>query len=302
MTAQPGIFALGTTDHCHLELDAVPGTAARDLVEALAAVPGVLGATAGVNVVVALRPELWEQVRPGHAPADAAGWTEPLVGPDGFTMPATPHDAWVWVAGPDRSTVFDAAQEVAELTAPVAVVATEVTGWVYRRDRDLTGFVDGTENPGPLTAYAAACVTDGPGTGASLVLVQRWAHDSAAWEGLDVDAQERAMGRTKADSVELGEDVMPAEAHVARTKVERDGEEQQIVRRNVAYGGVTDHGTMFVGFSADRWRLHTMLERMAGVPDGVRCALTRYLTPVTGAYYTVPSLADLATFAPDEDD
>jgi putative iron-dependent peroxidase len=85
---------------------------------------------------------------------------------------------------------------------------------------------------------------------------------------------------------------------VARTLVERDGQEQEIFRRNVAYGGVTDHGTVFVGFAQDRWRLAEMLRRMAGVGDGVRCALTHYLTPVSGAFYTVPTVEALARYAP----
>ena len=80
--------------------------------------------------------------------------------------------------------------------------------------------------------------------------------------------------------------------------MERDGQEQQIFRRNVAYGGVTDHGTVFVGFAQDQWRLAEMLRRMAGVGDGVRCALTHYLTPVSGAYYVVPTVEGLARWAP----
>jgi len=91
---------------------------------------------------------------------------------------------------------------------------------------------------------------------------------------------------------------MPASAHVARTTLEVDGEEQQIFRRNIAYGTVGDHGTVFVGFSARQWRLAEMLRRMAGAADGVRCELTRYLTPLSGAHYTVPPVEALARFAP----
>src|SRR3954452_17527668 len=106
------------------------------------------------------------------------------------------------------------------------------------------------------------------------------------------------MGHTKPDSVELAEDVMPADSHVSRTVLEVDGREQHIFRRNVAYGGASDHGTAFVGFSRDQWRLEEMLRRLAGVGDGIRCALTRYVRPLTGSYYTVPSVEALARFAP----
>jgi putative iron-dependent peroxidase len=218
-------------------------------------------------------------------------------------MPATQHDAWVWVAGGDRTAVFDNARTVLAELAGTARVAAEVTGWLYRHDRDLTGFIDGTENPSLLSAARVAAVPDGaPGAGASIVLFQVWRHDTATWESLGVHGQEQMMGRTKADSVELDDDVMLPSAHVARTTVEVDGEERQIFRRNVAYGGVTDHGTAFVGFARDQWRLAEMLRRMAGATDGVRDGLTGFLTPLTGAYYTCPSVDALARFAPPDED
>ena len=171
-------------------------------------------------------------------------------------MPATQHDAWVWVAGGDRTAVFDNARAVLAALRGVATVGHEVTGWLYRHDRDLTGFIDGTENPSLLTAAEVATVPAGePGAGASVVLYQRVAARQRDLGVAGQVGQEMSMGRTKADSVELPEDVMLPSAHVARTTVERDGEEQQIFRRNVAYGGVTDHGTAFVGFAQDRWRL-----------------------------------------------
>lgn len=96
------------------------------------------------------------------------------------------------------------------------------------------------------------------------------------------------MGRNKTDSAEL-EDKAP-DSHVARNDQDEFG---KIFRRNMAYGTVTDHGTMFVGFSSDQGRLVRMLENMAGVSDGVRDALTYFATPLTGAYYFIPSLQDL---------
>jgi putative iron-dependent peroxidase len=135
-----------------------------------------------------------------------------------------------------------------------------------------------------------------------VVLFQVWRHDTGAWEGIGRHRQELAMGRTKADSIELSDEDMPPSAHVARTTVERDAAEQQIFRRNVAYGGVTDHGTAFVGFARDQWRMAEMLRRMAGVGDGIRCALTDYLVPMSGAFYTVPSVEALARFAAELDE
>jgi putative iron-dependent peroxidase len=103
-----------------------------------------------------------------------------------------------------------------------------------------------------------------------------------------VDQQERIIGRTKADSIEL--ENKPADSHVARTNQDAFG---NIFRRNMPYGKVDDHGTMFVGFSAEQKRLAKMLESMAGLVTGTRDALTRYTEPLTGSYYFVPSVESL---------
>jgi putative iron-dependent peroxidase len=299
VTAQPGIFALGTPEHCYLELDLIPGAGAADLVRALAGLTDPLTTVGGVNCVVGVRPTLWREVAPDDTPADAADWTDDLAGPEGLTMPATPHDAWVWLSGGDRTAIFDNARAVLAATASIAGLGREVTGWLYRHDRDLTGFIDGTENPTLLEAAGVATVPVGePGAGSSVLLHQLWRHDTSAWDAIGEHRQELAMGRTKPDSIELDEDAMPASAHVARTSFEVGGVEQKIFRRNVAYGGVTEHGTVFVGFARDQFRLAEMLRRMAGVGDGIRCALTDYLVPLTGAYYVVPSVEALSRFAP----
>ncbi len=299
---QSGIFGLGTPEHCYLEFDLRDGASADELVKAVAALTGPLSTGGGVNLVVGFRPELWAGVEPDGMPPGPRSFTEPIVGVDGFTMPATQHDAWLWIAGGNRTAVFNNARDVVDALAEIATVATEVTGWLYQYDRDLTGFIDGTENPSLLEAPAVAVVADGAGAGSSVVLVQQWRHDSASFESLTVEQQERVIGRTKADSVELDEGVMPATSHVSRTVVEEDGEELKIFRRNTAFGTVTEHGTMFVGFSSEQRRLEIMLRRMAGADDGVRDALTHYTTPVTGAYYLIPSVPALSAFAPDEDD
>jgi putative iron-dependent peroxidase len=125
-----------------------------------------------------------------------------------------------------------------------------------------------------------------------VLLLQNWAHDARAWEALSDAEQELVIGRRKADSTELED--KPADSHVASTDQDRFG---KIFRRNMAYGTVTDHGTMFVGFSADRRILAAMLEGMAGLTDGTRDALTRYTRPLTGAYYFIPSIESLRRVA-----
>jgi putative iron-dependent peroxidase len=284
-TPQSGIFALGTASHAYLELDVARGRAGRELVEAICSLREPRTTMGGVNLVAGFRPELWREVVPDDAPAGVAGFDRDLVGGDGFVMPATQHDAVLWLSSSAYDVVFDVARgAIAELRG-LASVAEETSSWPYRHDRDLTGFVDGTENPTLVDAPELVLVPEGsPGAGGTVLLLQKWVHDTAAWESLPDAAQEQVMGRTKLDSVELEEKA--TDSHVASTDQDRFG---HIFRRNMPYGTVTDHGTMFVGFSSSQRPLAAMLESMAGVGGGARDALTRYTRPLTGAYYVVPS-------------
>jgi putative iron-dependent peroxidase len=285
---QSGIFALGTASHAYLEFDLRAGRDAGDLVRGIAALREPRTTMGGVNLVAGFRPELWRAVAPGESPDGLAGFDADLVGVDGYVMPATQHDAVLWLSGSAYDVVFDTARgAIAELSG-LATVADETSSWPYRHDRDLTGFIDGTENPSLVEAPEVALIPAGPAAGGTVLLLQKWAHDVDAWEALPVQRQERVMGRTKDDSVELAP--RPENSHVARTDQEDFGD---IFRRNMPYGTVTAHGTMFVGFSAEQERLAGMLRSMAGLDGGVRDALTYYTTPVSGAYYFVPSVEAL---------
>jgi porphyrinogen peroxidase len=283
-TAQTGIFALGTSSHAYLEFDVLDRQNGHALVKAISSFREPRTTLGGVNLVVGFRPELWSEVAPDDAPPGINGFNENLVGVDGFVMPATQHDAVLWLCGSAYDVIFDISKHaIAELQG-LAKVAEETSSWPYRYDRDLTGFIDGSENPSLIDAPEVALLPDGsPGAAGSILLLQKWPHDTAMWESLADASQERVIGRTKLDSIELED--KPADSHVASTDQDEFG---KIFRRNMPYGTVTNHGTMFVGFSADQRRLTAMLESMAGLKTGVRDALTRYTKPITGAYYFVP--------------
>ena len=170
----------------------------------------------GVDLVAGFRPELWRAVAPDDAPDGVAGFDADLMGIDGFVMPATQHDAVLWLSGASYDVVFDVARAAIAELAPLASVAEETSSWPYQHDRDLTGFIDGSENPTLIEAPEIVLVPEGrPGAGGTILLLQKWPHDAAAWESLAVEEQELVIGRRKLDSLEL--DDKPADSHVAST-------------------------------------------------------------------------------------
>ena len=288
-TPQAGIFALGTSSHAYLEFDLLDAKKHKDFASTIAAIREPRTTTGGVNFVIGFRPELWRDLFPDHFPPEVEGFNKEIRGAEGFIMPATQHDAVVWLSGSAYDVIFDMARSVIHDLAGQASLGEQTSSWPYRHDRDLTGFIDGSENPTLLDAPTAALLPEGvPGAAGSVLLLQKWKHKALDWEALPVARQERIMGRTKPDSIELQN--KPADSHVARTDQDEFG---HIFRRNMPYGNVDDHGTMFVGFSADQKRLSRMLDSMAGLVNGTRDALTRYTQPLTGSYYFVPSVENL---------
>jgi porphyrinogen peroxidase len=294
-TPQPGIFALGTNSHAYLEFDILAGGDPAAAVAAAAGLREPRTTIGGVNLVAGFRPELWAGVAPDLAPPKVAGFSEPIVGDDGYTLPATQHDMVMWLTGPSYDVVFDLSRDIVVALHDQAALVHELVGWPYHHDRDLTGFIDGTENPTLIEAVTAAVIPGGkPGEGGSVLLLQQWEHDVSAWEGLGVARQEQAMGRRKGDSEEL--DPKPPHSHVGRTDQDRLG---KIFRRNIPYGTVGEHGTVFVGFCATQKPLRQMLEAMVGLDGGGRDDLTRFTRALTGAYYFIPAAEHLAHVAGD---
>src|SRR5260370_29564790 len=146
--ARSGMCAMGSGSPSYLEFDLHARGDPLTLVQVIASLEEPRTTTGGVNLVVGFRPSLWARVAPEEMPAGVTDFDQEVRGVDGYTMPATQHDLWVWAAGHSYHKFFDVAREA---IAPVARLASEVAGWTYKESRDLTGFIDGTENP-PLSA------------------------------------------------------------------------------------------------------------------------------------------------------
>lgn len=172
-------------------------------------------------------------------------------------------------------------------------IVDETQGFRFMDSRDMTDFVDGTENPKGEQRAEVALVADGEFAGGSYVMVQRFEHNLPAWNRLNVAAQEKVVGRTKPDSIEL-EDV-PAASHVGRVDIKEEGKGLKIVRHSLPYGTVSGpHGLLFIAYCNTVHNFDAMLESMYGATDGKTDQLLRFTKAVTGAYFFAPSQTMLA--------
>lgn len=286
---QPGIFAIGTRSHHHLQFEVTSNP--TEVIPAIHRIREAANTVAGVNVVAGFGHRLWSILAPGYVPVDFGDF-EPIEGVDGFTIAAEQHDLWLWMHGATPDAVFTVARIANRELANCARVIAEQPSFTFRSSQDLTGFEDGTENPALDDAPVVATIPDGsPCAGGSIVLLQRWVHDLDGFEALEMEDRELVIGRTYYGSTELDSERQSPRSHVSRVIIEDEaGEELEIFRRSTSFGGVQEHGLMFLAFSADRQRLQRMLERMAGADDGVRDRLTEFSTPVASAWYIAPPI------------
>ncbi|TMD48898.1 MAG: Dyp-type peroxidase [Chloroflexi bacterium] len=208
---------------------------------------------------------------------------------------STPGDILFHIRAARMDLCFElATQFMARLRGAVSPVD-EVHGFQYFDDRDLIGFVDGTENPTNEAAADATLIGDeDPGfAGGSYVIVQKYVHDMPAWNALTTEAQERIIGRTKLSDIELAEDVKPTSAHNALTVLVENGNEVKILRDNMPFGDVArgEFGTYFIGYARSPRPIEQMLENMfVGRPPGNYDRLLDFSHALTGNLFFVPSL------------
>ncbi|MFC1236131.1 Dyp-type peroxidase [Vibrio sp. F74] len=167
-------------------------------------------------------------------------------------------------------------------------IVDETYGYRFMDARDMTDFIDGTENPVGDERRDVAIISGGIFSGGSYVMAQRFIHNLPAWNRLSVTAQEKVIGRTKPDSIEL--DDVPAASHVGRVDIKEEGQGLKIVRHSLPYGSVTgDHGLLFLSYCNTLHNIKVMLESMYGVSDGKSDQMLRFTQAVTGAYFFAPS-------------
>ncbi|GAA4203557.1 Dyp-type peroxidase [Actinocatenispora rupis] len=254
---------------------------------------GFRSADGDLSCVAGIGSTAWGRLYGGPRPADLHPFRV-LTGPR-HRAPATAGDVLLHIRAGRYDLCFELAALLLSRLGDAVVVEDETHGFRYFDQRDLLGFVDGTENP--TGTEAAAAVTVGPEdpdfAGGSYVIVQKYLHDLDAWNGLTTEEQERVIGRTKLADVELPDDVKPADSHVAlNTITDPDGTERQILRDNMPFGSPSrgEFGTYFIGYSATPGVTELMLEHMfLGDPPGNTDRILDFSTAVTGGLFFVPT-------------
>jgi porphyrinogen peroxidase len=215
---------------------------------------------------------------------------------------ATPGDILFHIRAARMDLCFELATQIMSRLSTAVSTVDEVHGFNYFDDRDLIGFVDGTENPVDQAALDATIIgeEDAAFAGGSYVIVQKYLHDLNRWNALSVEEQERIIGRTKLSDIELDDAVKPTSAHNALTTIMEDGKQLEIVRDNMPFGdvGKGEFGTYFIGYARSSRRIEQMLVNMfVGRPPGNYDRLLDFSRAVTGALFFAPSATFLENVA-----
>lgn len=246
-----------------------------------------------LSLVTSIGSAAWDRLFCGPRPAHLHSFVA-LNGPR-HRAPSTAGDLLFHIRAEVLDVCFELARQVVKAMAGAITVVDEVHGFRYFDNRDLLGFVDGTENPDGQAAVNAAEIgeEDPDFEGGCYVHVQKYLHDMSAWEALSVAEQERVVGRTKLEDIELDDAVKPANSHVAVNTIEDEqGNELQIMRDNMPFGqvGKGEYGTYYIGYSRDPAVTERMLHNMfIGEPPGNTDRILDFSEAVTGTAFFTPT-------------
>jgi len=249
-------------------------------------------AEAGLTCVAAFGSDAWDKLFASPRPAELHPFKEIRSGERHAV--STPGDILFHIRAKRPDLCFELAAQIMDNIGDIVSVADEVHGFRYFDDRDVIGFVDGTENPRGGAAEEAAIVGDEDPAfaGGSYVIVQKYLHDMKAWNALPVETQERIIGRKKLSDIELKDAEKPPFAHNQLTTIEENGKEVKILRDNMPFGrpGHGEFGTYFIGYSRTPRITETMLQNMfVGRPSGNYDRLLDFSKPATGSLFFAPS-------------
>lgn len=246
----------------------------------------------GLSCVVGFSSDAWDRLFGQPRPVELHPFREIRAGTRHAV--STPGDLFFHIRAKHMDLCFELATQIMARIGSAVSTIDEVHGFRYFDDRDLLGFVDGTENPRGEEAINAVQVGDEDPAfaGGSYVIVQKYVHDLDGWNELSTEAQERIIGRKKLSDIELDDSVKPTSAHSALTTIVENGEEKKILRDNMPFGsaGQREFGTYFIGYSRSPRTTEQMLENMfVGRPPGNYDRLLDFSQALTGSLFFVPS-------------
>ena len=259
---------------------------------------------AGLSCVVGFGSEAWDRLFSAPRPASLHSFREIRAGLRHAV--STPGDLLFHIRAKRMDLCFELATQIMARVGDAVEPVDEVHGFRYFDDRDLVGFVDGTENPRGDAAAEAVFIgeEDAAFAGGSYVIVQKYLHDLDGWNALSTEAQERIIGRTKLSDIELDDSIKPTSAHNALTTIVEGGKEINILRDNMPFGrpGSAEFGTYFIGYSRSPRTIERMLENMfVGRPPGNYDRLLDFSRAVTGNLFFVPTATFLENVTEDPD-
>ena len=258
---------------------------------------------AGFTCVAGFGSNVWDELFGQPRPGELHPFRE--IHSDVRHAVSTPGDVLFHIRSKRMDMCFELAAHIMERIKDAVTVVDEVHGFRYFDDRDVIGFVDGTENPRGQAAFEAALVgqEDPPFVGGSYIIIQKYLHDMEGWNALSTEQQERIIGRKKFSDIELDDSVKPSSAHNALTTIVENGQEVKILRDNMPFGrpGYGEFGTYFIGFCRTPLRIEQMLENMfVGRPPGNYDRLLDFSRPATGNLFFAPSVTFLESLGDEE--
>lgn len=284
-SSQPGVFAVSSKFHCHLEFDV---TNASSLLDAVCEVKKLATTVNGMNVVVGFAPSVWASIAPN---AVLEGFSDFTAFEGKATIPATQAGLWVWLHGATEEDVAVAARQATKALGECASLVHEQATFVNGRSRDLTGYEDGTDNRPVDSVPGVIRVPQGPAEGGSVAVVMRWEYALEKFQAKSEAEQDLVFGRRKESNESIPREERHERTHRSLVSVhDADGEELEMFRRGSVFSGEDVQGQMFIGFSQDVDRLDRMLQNMVDTPD----FLFDHATAVRSAYYFVPPVDALA--------
>jgi putative iron-dependent peroxidase len=276
---QPGILAPNESVACYMRFDIASDGDFKNALEA------VTDLEINDRIVVGLGPSL--TMAPGvEVPLLRAfpHWVAP-----GIDVASTQSALWICLRGHDRGELLHESRRTSEDLSDEFDMVDLVEGFTFTDGRDLSGYIDGTENPeGEKAIEAAVSAEAGPLQGSSFVAVQQWVHDLDEFESFSQEERDHIIGRRLEDNEEI--DDAPEFAHVKRTAQESFDPEAFLLRRSMPWIDSEEHGLMFVAFGKSLDAYEAQLRRMLGLDDGIVDGLLRFSRPITGGYYWCPPI------------